>query len=453
MRSSGVLSLVLAVAVAALLLAQDVAGAAAKRKRPAPASAKDTYAAMATDERVAIQADLVWAGHYNGMANGEFGDNSVAAVKAFQGELGNKATGVLNPQERGQLAEIGRGRRDAAGWRVVDDPATGARLGLAAKMVPQSSAGPDGTRWRSAHGEVQVETARIEDGGATLAAVFERQKKEPSNRRVDYSVLRPDFFVVSGLQGLKKFYVRGAAGEGEVRAMTILYDQAMEGVMAPVVIAMSGAFVAFAPNARPRVGYGTGIAVTASGYVLTDRDLVAGCRAIVVGGRGHAEPVGEDAAAGLALLRINGASDLRPLAIAAPSAAGSEVTLVGIAEPARQDGGGAITAPRARLVAAGEARLAEPAPGAGFSGAAVIDASARFLGMLALRPRAGDAGAAPAQGQAQIQAQVKAPVKAQVIDAGTVRRFLAAQRVAVADTRASVDDARAAVLRVICVRR
>ncbi len=51
--------------------------------------------------------------------------------------------------------------------------------------------------------------------------------------------------MVSGTQGLKKFYVRAFAKDGEVRGLTILYDQAMEGTMDPMVVAMSNAFVPF----------------------------------------------------------------------------------------------------------------------------------------------------------------------------------------------------------------
>ena len=82
---------------------------------------------------------------------------------------------------------------------------------------------------------MQVETFRVTGPGTTLAAVFEQQKKEPAQRKVEYSVLRGDFFVISGLQGLKKFYVRAHVKDNEVRGITILYDQAMEGIMDPVV--------------------------------------------------------------------------------------------------------------------------------------------------------------------------------------------------------------------------
>ena len=122
---------------------------------------------------------------------------------------------------------------------------------------------------------MQIETFRI-DTGATLDAVFEQEKKRP-RRRITYNVLRPDTFVVSGMQGLKKMYMRAFAKDGEVRGITILYDQAMEGTMDPIVVAMSSAFVPFGSYAvasaadvpRRKVEYGTGLVVSASGHIVT----------------------------------------------------------------------------------------------------------------------------------------------------------------------------------------
>src|SRR3984957_13679627 len=183
---------------------------------PVPAPAKAFYTAMPVAERFAIQSDLIWTGDYNGVVGAEFADRAVAAVQAFQKRNGGKETGILNPDERAKLAQAARSRQEQAGWRVVDDAATGARVGIPQKLAPQSTQGKAGSRWQSVHGEVQVETFRVAAPGTTLAGVFEQQKKEPAGRRVEYNVLRPDFFVMSGLQGLKKFYVRGQVRDNEV---------------------------------------------------------------------------------------------------------------------------------------------------------------------------------------------------------------------------------------------
>jgi hypothetical protein len=99
-----------------------------------------------------------------------------------------------------------------------------------------------------ATGTIQIQLARRKEAGPVTAKLAEREKKEPG-RNIDYTVVKPDFFVLSGLQGLKKFYLRGTFKGDEVRILTILYDQATENTVEPVVIAMSSAFNAF-PAAR-----------------------------------------------------------------------------------------------------------------------------------------------------------------------------------------------------------
>ena len=169
-------------------------------------------------------------------------------------------------------------RRTRSAGALVDDPVTGARLGLPGKLATQTAPGQTGTRWTSAQGQLQIETFRIDTGatleGAVRAAEGARRAAGSATR-----CSRPDFFVVSGMQGLKKFYVRGSARNGEVRGITILYDQAMEGTMDPVVVAMSSAFAPFPPGdaaagadaPRRKVEYGTGVVVSAAGHIVTDR--------------------------------------------------------------------------------------------------------------------------------------------------------------------------------------
>src|SRR5262249_668277 len=152
---------------------------------------------------------------------------------------------------------------------------------------------------------IQIETFRVAEPGTTLSATFEREKKEPAERKVAYQVLKGDFFVVSGTQSLKKFYVRAHVKEGEVRGMRVLYDQANEGIMDTVAIAMSSAFTAFpdgGPTPRRMVEYGTGVVVGGAGEIITDHEVSDGCQVITVGGIGNADRLGEDKGSGLALL-------------------------------------------------------------------------------------------------------------------------------------------------------
>ena len=130
---------------------------------------------------------------------------------------------------------------------------------------------------------------------------------------------------------------------------TILYDQAVENTVEPVVIAMSSAFNAFptgaqaaGPPPRKTVEYGTGIVVTDDGSIVTDRQLVDGCAAIAIAGFGNADRIAEDKERDLALLRIYGARGLKPLNLAGGNGKTS-VDVTGIADPQSQGGGNAVS--------------------------------------------------------------------------------------------------------------
>src|SRR5258705_431209 len=213
------------------------------RLPPAPGARApaDTANAMPQAERQAIQSDLAWVGEYNGAISGEVSERMVAAIKEFQKAKGGKQTGVLNPQERGALAETAKRRQENVGWKIVTQAGTGAPLGIPTKLVPQQSSDPNGPKWSSSTGTIQIQLSRPKEANPTTAKLAEQEKKEPAGRKVEYAVVKPDFFVLSGMQGLRKFYVRGQYRGDEIRILTILYDQATEGTVEPVVIAMSSA--------------------------------------------------------------------------------------------------------------------------------------------------------------------------------------------------------------------
>src|SRR5229473_3099633 len=373
--------------------------------RPALQTPADTANAMAQAERQAIQSDLAWVGQYNGAITGEVSERMVAAIKEFQKERGGKPTGVLNPQERGALAETARRRQDNVGWKIVTDAVSGVRLGIPTKLVPQQSSDANGARWSSSTATIQIQLARRKEANPTTAKLAEKEKKEPAGRAVDYTVVKPDFFVLSGLQGLKKFYVRGTFKGDEVRILTILYDQATENTVEPIVIAMSSAFNPFpsgaqiaGPPPRKTVEYGTGIVVSDDGAIVTDRQITDGCLTIAIAG-------------------------------------------FGVADPQNQGGGAAASSVKATTtqVGSGNDLALAPAPAVGFSGAAALDADGKFAGIALLKPVvvAGPANAAPA-------------AQATLVSADTVREFLKANAVNAADGSSEV---KASVLRVICVRK
>ncbi len=366
-------------------------------------------------------------------------------------EKRKKGRDTVAKQDTDPLAAAANFSPDAVGWRLIEDPATGAHLGLPEKLVPHAGASRTGSRWTSAQGQIQIETFRLTE--AALPELFEEEKKA-SRRSVTASALKPDTFAIVGIQGLKNFVVRADARGSEVRGVSILYDQATEGIMDRVAIAMANAFAGFPdPNAVPPPGmrrmveYGTAIVVSGDGDLIAPAHVTDECQAITVPGLGHAERVAEDKTNDLALIRLYGAHNLVPAMLAGDSAQGGKagqasqsgdgnLMLVGVADPLAQAGDSAVTSAAARLTAQG----IEPAPKLGFSGAAAVDASGHFAGMVDLKPSViagiGSAG----------QAATLVPVEA-------IRTFLQARGISLAVPAAGHAAMDQSVVRVICVRK
>jgi hypothetical protein len=247
------------------------------------------------------------------------------------------------------------------------------------------------------------------------------------------------------MQGLKNFYVRAELKDSEVRGITVLYDQAMDGIMQPVVSAMASAFSPFAGDAamigvKRNVEYATAVVASSTGHFLADYAATDGCASIAVAGLGNAARIAEDKEADLALLRVYGVKGLAPFHLSTRPPSSNELTLIGIADPKTQDGKSEATAFSIRIRGSEDSRvLLEPAPPLGFSGAAAIDKQGQFIGLAGLKPAA--------------IAGPPAPPQAALTSAATIARFLIANSVGIREGTNTVEAALQSVRRIICVRR
>jgi hypothetical protein len=98
-----------------------------------------------------------------------------------------------------------------------------------------------------------------------------------------------------------------------------------------------------------------------------------------------------------------------------------------------------VTSVAATATAAGAETSLSPEPALGFSGAAAIDSEGKFAGVARLKPAvvAGPAG-------------TPLPSQALLVSADSVRDFLKVKGVAVTS---GASDAKASVLRLVCVRK
>jgi hypothetical protein len=294
-----------------------------------------------------------------------------------------------------------------------------------------------GSRWSSPLGQIQIETFRLHE--ASLPALFDDEKRT-AQRRASVSILNSDSFFIAGEQKLKKFVERAQSSGGEVRGVTVLYDQATEGTMAPIAMAITDTFTGF-PNPAfgssadaPRgVEYATAIVVGSRGELVAPASATQDCQSITVPGFGHAERVAEDLANNLALLRLYGARSLVPATFTGDATSGDALILYGVANPGAKAADATVTRITAQLTDQG----VEPAPQPGFAGAAAIDSQGRFAGIVTPKSAAGAAAPSlPAQ-------------PAALVPAAAVRHFLQSQNVVPASAGAAMD---LSVVRVICVR-
>ena len=401
---------------------------------------RDAYATVPVGERLAIQSDLIWSGDLVGAADPDFGDRAIAAVRNFQRRNKLEDTGILTTDQRQLLATATRNRKDRVGWRLVEDDATpGVRLGVPSKLVPQIETGVMGTRWSSARGEIQIATFREKMAGATLNELFDDLKKKPASRRIEVSSLQGNAFSIAGLQGLKRFHVRVFMKDNEARGLTILYDQALEGTVLPMVDIITNAFVPFGDAASAstmrKVQYGSGLVVSQTGHIVTDRQLTEDCQTIVIAGLGRADRIADDKGADLTLLRVNGTSNLKSLAFSPDGPKSTDLTLLGITAPDAQGGTRDVSTASARLRGIDGSRvLIDARPAGGFTGGGAFDVHGQFVGMIA-------APVASSSGQSSF------------IPTSTIRNFLDGAGIYPAVGKSDIAGAKNAIVRVVCVRK
>ena len=140
------------------------------------------------------QEALVWLGLYVGVNDGDFGKRTRDAILAFQASLKAPADGTLSAPELQALLAAAQKAREAAGFQVVSDPKTGAKIGAPLKLL------------RALPG-ARLDFAANAD--ADLGALYARLSAATPARKIAYKAIKPDaFFVVSGQDGPVKFYTR-----------------------------------------------------------------------------------------------------------------------------------------------------------------------------------------------------------------------------------------------------
>jgi hypothetical protein len=284
------------------------AAPAAPALDPAQAASKAAFEQLAEAERRAIQNDLIWTGDFNGVAGGEFGKRTYDAMLAFERRAKLSADGVLAPPERAALRQAADAARASQRFEPVTDAATGIRIGLPAASLTQRIVVENGTVYRRPDGQVSLQLTRL-PRAQSLTDLFDQLRQDGPGRKVSYRLQRPDWFVVSGEEGGRKFYTRLAQGPDSIRGYTFRYPATQAAAFDRMMIAIANSFepfpgteiaanpsrVAAAPAAAPATPAQRAAAPAprhavsgvslGQGRVLTSAAALASCAEPMIGGR------------------------------------------------------------------------------------------------------------------------------------------------------------------------
>lgn len=436
---------------------------------PAQAASKAAYDRLEEAERKAIQNDLIWTGDFNGVAGGEFGRRTYDALLAFErrGGAGRVADAILTPPERAALKQEADRARAGLGFAEVTDAATGIRIGMPQAILSQRVAVENGVVFRRADGQVSLQLQQL-PGGLELPSLFERMRQDAPGRKVTYRLLRPEWFVVSGDEGARKFYTRVAQGPAGIRAYTFRYPAAEARAMDRLMVAIANTFEPFpgtavaanpsrapaqaapgAPQAvappqppalaQPALQFGparhavSGV-VVAPNRVLTSAAALRSCAGAAIAGQpipaGAVTEHGETA-----LIAVP--TGAQPAAALAAAGAGGRVFTLSFEDAAR----------RTPMVSSGLMEPGEPphiraALQIGPGGAPVVDASGALVALVR-----------DSAGPVRMVAGVAPVARYAVIDGKAVAEALAAARIAPAPPAAGLAAAAAALVEIRCARR
>lgn len=219
--------------------------AAPSAEDAAMAAQKAAFMGLPEATRKAAQEALVWLGLYVGVNDGDFGKRTRDAILAFQASVKAPPDGALPPTLLRALLAAAQKARDAAGFQVVSDPKTGAKIGAPLKLL-------------SAGAGARLDFASSVD--ADLAALYARLSAPTPTHKIAYKAIKPDaFFVVSGQDGAAKFYTRfdkNPTANPPIRGFTFAYPASQSAALDRVAIAVANSFEPFpgisaAPAASP----------------------------------------------------------------------------------------------------------------------------------------------------------------------------------------------------------
>ena len=216
---------------------------------------KASFLAMSEADRKAVQDALGWLGLYNGAVDGAFGKRTRDSILAYQKSLNATADGVVSDPQLAALKAAAQKARAAVGFELVDERASGVRIGAPLKILDKIAMIGDAVTLEKAGGSVALAFAHRIGADADLAALYAKLTADEKGRKISYKAMKADeFFAVAGELSGRKFYTRYAKAPAswpagpELRGFTFSYpgDEAAE--LDKVALAIANSFEPFSSS-------------------------------------------------------------------------------------------------------------------------------------------------------------------------------------------------------------
>ncbi|MFZ1961983.1 MAG: peptidoglycan-binding domain-containing protein, partial [Roseiarcus sp.] len=217
---------------------------------------KASFLAMPEADRKAVQDALGWLGLYNGAVDGAFGKRTRDSILAYQKSVDAIADGVVSDPQLAALKAAAQKARAAVGFELVDERASGVRIGAPLKILDKIAMIGDAVTLEKAGGSVTLAFAHRTGADADLAAHYAKLTADEKGRKISYKAMKADeFFAVAGELAGRKFYTRFAKAPAnwpagpELRGFTFSYPGNEAVDLDKVALAIANSFEPFSSSA------------------------------------------------------------------------------------------------------------------------------------------------------------------------------------------------------------
>ncbi|WP_313899354.1 serine protease, partial [Methylobacterium sp. E-065] len=314
------------------------------------------FQALPIDQRIRLQVLLTATGQQVAVPNVDFSKRLFETVMRYQSQSGLPVSGVIDEEQAAGLMREATPLLRTWGFRTASHPSRGRTIWVPFGLGLREERTGSGSTWTDPAKRVTLSyiatPSALEDG---YRAALERLTGDGA--RINYKVLRPDFFAISasgtdGLDWYMRFHRDGGGTLGfflawktaetdlHMERVAVLVSGSLAASMsgtpftAPITVAPPPPAVAVAtpspplvptppaiapgpPDSKPHTASsGTGFFVSRAGHLLTNAHVVQNCSAIEVNGPNGlvaARLVAQDRTNDLALLK----AEITPVKIAA----------------------------------------------------------------------------------------------------------------------------------------